>query len=369
MWGELTSDEKNMLLEDPDNIEVTKDSLLSIENDTAIGRAVLNGDTTELDSVAAIYSYNEWLSDNFGTLMINSPSVIESDIDFQETVSANFAIDYLSKLEDWDEVEKILTDLNSEITVKDVKNKYNEMTLSLELLQKYGAASRASTTVDYQNKPIRKNVGKTLRNGTVILTCFNKKAYPVIGGKWAHAGIFSEAEFKKRGGTDRASCVYTAQPDVYGDFPDFMKPDRPNYCCLDTICMYSYQKKMATLIPKSYSYAKAAEAVKYAEEAFYNKNEVIYNIPVQEYFQIGDTSHDMTVRNPYCSKVVYSAWRKAGINLDSNTSCGNLISPDDLYGSAFNRYITVTIRFLWWSKSWTKQTYSATSTILTEERQ
>lgn len=54
--GELTSDEKNMLLEDPDNIEVTKDFLLSIENDTAIGRAVLNGDTTELDSVAVIYS-------------------------------------------------------------------------------------------------------------------------------------------------------------------------------------------------------------------------------------------------------------------------------------------------------------------------
>lgn len=45
---------------------------------------------------------------------------------------------------------------------------------------------------------------------------------------------------------------------------------------------------------------------------------------------------------------------------------GNLVSPDDLYGSGFDVYRTITIRFLWWSKSWTKKIYSGTSFILTE---
>lgn len=46
--------------------DVSKDFLLSIENDTPVGRAVLSGDTTEIDLVAAIYSFNEWLINYFG---------------------------------------------------------------------------------------------------------------------------------------------------------------------------------------------------------------------------------------------------------------------------------------------------------------
>ena len=88
-----------------------------------------------------------------------------------------------------------------------------------------------------------------------------------------------------------------------------------------------------------------------------------------DFFWIGDTSHDMSVNYPYCSKVVYSAWRSAGVDLDSNTFGGNLVTPDDLYGSAFDRYITITINLIIWSKSWTIQTYSSTSHVCTEEYQ
>lgn len=369
MWKSLSEEEKNMLLENTEKMEVIKDSLIEVKNDTPIGRAILGGDSSQIDSIASLYSYDEWLFDNFGQMVIDISFISEEFNDSHESVFANLAIDYLSKLGKWKEIEKILDALTSDIKIEEIKLRYEKILSEIESSQNAKIINRASATVGYQNKPIRKNVGMSLADGTVILTCFKKKAFPIIGGNWAHAGIFSKDTFEKNGGNDNSLCIYTAQPDSYGNFPSFMQPDRPDYCCLDTISLYSYQKKMATLLPKNYTSTKAKEAVDYAKKTFYDNDSVKYNIPVFEFFRIGDTSHDMSVENPYCSKVVYSAWKKTGENLDSKTSCGNLISPDDLYGSAFNRYITISIRFFKWSKSWTKQIYSATSTLLTDERQ
>jgi hypothetical protein len=66
----------------------------------------------------------------------------------------------------------------------------------------------------------------------------------------------------------------------------------------------------------------------------------------------------------YCSKVPYIAWKNAGVNMDANNFGGNLVAPDELYDSSFNRYLSITIYFLWWSKTWTYQTYSATSNVV-----
>lgn len=44
-------------------------------------------------------------------------------------------------------------------------------------MQSIKTAHRASITIDYQDYPIREHVGETLADGTVILTCFKKKAY------------------------------------------------------------------------------------------------------------------------------------------------------------------------------------------------
>ena len=77
----------------------------------------------------------------------------------------------------------------------------------------------------------------------------------------------------------------------------------------------------------------------------------------------------MSVKNPYCSKVVYSAWKEAGIDLDSNSFGGHLVTPDDLYGSAYNWYTTYTLKFLFWKKTWKVQTFYKSSKILTNESQ
>ncbi len=365
IWSDLTEDERELLQNNIESIQVSEDSSLSIKKDTPIGRAVLYGGTSEIDSIASFYHFTEWVKDKIGNTIVN---ITFDDTDLEEhQVPANLAIEYFAKLEKWDSIESILARINSNISMKDIKLKYNELVLK-NAIHDDNHFCRASATVDYQSQPIREDVGRTLSDGTVMLTCFKKKAYPIIGGNWAHAGIFSEDAYIRYGRKDSAYCVYTAQPDGYDNFPDYMKPDKQNHCCLDTICMYSYQKRMATMLPFGYSRTGATEAIKYAKENFYDKSNT-YNIPVSEFFWIGDTSHDMTDNNPYCSKVVYSAWRNAGKDLDSNTFGGNLVTPDDLYGSAFDRYLTITISILFWSASWSIKTYSATSYICTEESQ
>ena len=261
IWDSLSSEEKQLLMNNSEDIEVIEDSLLSIKSDSSIGRAIMGGDTTEIDSIVNVYSYSEWLNEHFGDIKIAlSPEEYEF-IENEKLVPMNFVIDYLSKSAKWDDIDKLLSIVNSAVTVEDVREEYKKIESALDFSKDNVIACRASKTVDYQDKPIREDVGLTLKDGTVMLTCFKNKAFPVIGGQWAHAGIFSKEAFEKNDGGDSSHCIYTAQPDEYDDFPDYMKPDRTNRCCLDTVYMYSYQKKMATLLPFDYSRIKAEKAV------------------------------------------------------------------------------------------------------------
>lgn len=82
------------------------------------------------------------------------------------------------------------------------------------------------------------------------------------------------------------------------------------------------------------------------------------------FFFIGDTSHDGTNKNTYCSKVVYTSWYNAGENLDAGTFAGNLVSPDDIFDSTIDRYFTIKISFFGWSKTWIWKTYESTAKLL-----
>lgn len=97
MWEDLNEEEKQLFLENVDNINVSKDSIISVKNGTSMGRAILNGDTSEIDSIAALYSYDEWLADIFGDEIINfSFKGIESS-EIEEKVPVHLVINYLSK--------------------------------------------------------------------------------------------------------------------------------------------------------------------------------------------------------------------------------------------------------------------------------
>lgn len=107
-------------------------------------------------------------------------------------------------------------------------------------------------------------------------------------------------------------CIYSTTDDAKKSPSDII-PDRPGYTCLDTIYMYTKQKRVAAILPKNYSLEKGKQAANYAE-----------------------------------------------------TFAGCLVSPDDLYSSAFDRYAAIKIKILWWSKTWKYKIYSARSNIENE---
>ena len=46
---------------------------------------------------------------------------------------------------------------------------------------------------------------------------------------------------------------------------------------------------------------------------------------------------------------------------------GNLVSPDEIYGSSIRRTFTLKISILWWSYTKTWVTYEPTTTVLLEK--
>lgn len=367
LWDSLTEEEKQKVLENFDEVKISFDASISVDADSSIGRSVLSGDNTDLENMSILYGFTHQLKDWFNEQYVNSnilPLEFELSTDFEVPVAQ--VLEYCIQNEKWDVAEEVLNSIQTEVTLKDLKelakkvNKINDTSIL--------STARASVYVDYRSKAIRENVGKTLKDGTVLLTCSKKKAF-VIAGDWLHAGIFSKDAFKRNGGNDAAHCVYTAQPSgTYNGFPENMKPDREGFGCLDTIYMYTRQKKFATILPKNFKESNGIKAAEKAKAVFYDPKPV-YNIPASEFFYIGNTSHDETNSNTYCSKVVYTAWKKNGVNLDGNTFAGNLVSPDDIYGSTVDRYFTITVSIFGWSKTWTWKTYSATSDLITLERQ
>ena len=330
IWESLSDEEKVQITDNMDELTVTFDNYIGIEKESEIGRAVIEGDTYELDKISLIYGLYFKLMDNFENQYI-SPDIIMLDKKKvgNEKIPVVQAIEFCMQNDMWECIDSILKEVNSKITVRELKKEYemiNSYTQKTEI-------NRAASVVGYQETPLFNNFGLTLPNGAVLLTCPKDKAF-VIAGQWQHAGIFSKSKYKSDL-LDASLCVYTAQPDNYHGFPDYLKPDRPGYACLDTICMYTYQKRVASLIPKNYSSYKAERAVNDAERIFYNTKPE-YNLPMNEFFFIGDTSHDGTNKNTYCSKVVYTSWYNAGENLDAGTFAGNLVSPDDIFDSTID---------------------------------
>lgn len=57
--------------------------------------------------------------------------------------------------------------------------------------------------------------------------------------------------------------------------------------------MYTRQKKFAAILPKNFNETNGKNAAETARTDFYDPKPV-YNIPAEEFFYIGNTSHDET---------------------------------------------------------------------------
>lgn len=359
LWETLSEEEKQMLCDNPDKATVQCGAHITADNGSAIVRSVHSKNGDLLGEIAAVYGFTAKLNDVFKdkTLPVSLLPESFSDISVQD-VPAVPVFDKYIKEGNWYAVETFLEYLDYPVSIADLKRDAEKLPEGLSGRNSF----RASGVVGHYHNALKDKLGETLADGAVLLECSRKKAYYGFG-TYSHGGIFSKELFKNGPRTDATHCVYTAQPDSYAGFPQDMMPDRPGYGCLDTLLMYTKQRRYAVILPKGYTAEGAKKAVHIAKTRFYDPKPK-YNLPIAEIFRIGNTSHDMTNRNTYCTKVVYTAWKSAGKNLDSNVFGGNIITPDDIYGSTINRYFSITLRFFKWSKTYTWQTYKAAGDLI-----
>ena len=359
LWQELSDEQKELVRKNIDDAQITKELYLKLDGGESISRALNAGDSSEVDRIKRIYALEERVKDAYSCYQVPiEMAKINNTNGINQDINADVVILKLGKENDWEGLQEVLSYINMKEDYNNLKTEFSE----LYLYENNTSRSLSRSSGDkYKENALMKDVGKQLKNGEIIITNSASKAF--ILGDWMHAGIFSEKNFINKGGNDGVHCVYTAQPDDYDNFPENMKPDNPGYACMDTIYMYTKQHKFCTLVPKAWSSDIAEKAVKYAKEEFYDK-EPEYNLPWWEMLlPVLNTSHDLTSSNVYCSKVAYSAWASQGVNLDSNTFAGNLVSPDDLHDSTISRYGSFTICIPFFSYTWTWTIYEAQANL------
>lgn len=71
MWQDLSEEEKTQLIENSGEIYLQIESGLEVPIENEISKSVLNGNTNELDFLAANFSFSEHLKDWFGNTVIS----------------------------------------------------------------------------------------------------------------------------------------------------------------------------------------------------------------------------------------------------------------------------------------------------------
>jgi hypothetical protein len=368
LWASLTDEERAKVLENADTAEVEINDAIGVDADSETGRGLLARNSAEISDLIAGLEFAAKLKDRLNDrevpLSYVGLGMEENDIDGTE-VPAYLAIQKLFAEKNWDSTVVILEYLNMEAFEEELKTSWDVLAAlgDSQTMERSIARSSSSSSSDgaTYSGPMISNLGGSLRDGDVIVASGKGTAY--VFGTYNHGGIFSRTRYTSGGSTDYVHSVYTAQPSWSKDYETDIRPDRPGYACLDTLRIYTRQKKLAVIEPINYTQTNAATAVNYAKSIYYD-TWPSYDLPILEALWLGNSSHDLTNKNTYCSKVAYTAWRKAGVNLDADRLFGNLVVPDDLYYSGYDVYRTITIKILFWTVySKTEKVYSGTSYI------
>jgi hypothetical protein len=370
LWAGLTGDERAKILENADTAEVEIVEAIGADADSDAGRALLARNADEVSSLTAGLEFTAKLKDRLKGKKVPlsyAGAGIEENTFAGTEVPADLAIQKLFAENDWPGASAVLDYLDMKSFKEDLKTSWDSFAALTDFQTEEGrSAERSSSSSSSKSgasysSPITENLGGRLRNGAVLVESGSGSAYLV--GTYGHAGIFSSERYAKGGSNDYVHSVYTAQPNKTAYYDTDIRPDRPGYACIDTLRMYTRQKMFAAIEPINYTQARAVDAVNYAKTIFYDPRSV-YFLPFAEAIRIGNSSHNLTNENTYCSKVAYVSWRKAGINLDSDYIFGNLVAPDDLYFSAYDRYRVINIKILFWTVySKREKVYSAVSRI------
>lgn len=133
MWQDLSEEEKTQLIENSGEIYLQIESGLEVPIENEISKSVLNGNTNELDFLAANFSFSEHLKDWFGNTVISIDllpedffPIVEKNEIFENILLAN-VIENLSYNENWNIIKKILNELGSDISVSMIKKEYEKI--------------------------------------------------------------------------------------------------------------------------------------------------------------------------------------------------------------------------------------------------
>lgn len=361
LWATLREEQRAQILSNPQVVKVEIEESISVSADSGLGRSIIAGNIGIISELTERFNFFAQLRNWFSDKEVPYTYVgIESGI--AETVLANLAIQRLLLENDMEGVAAILHYLDMNSIFDDLQTRWE----AFAAIANAGTAGQRSVARNSSggatySSALFPNLGATLQDGDVLVMSRNGSA-DFYAGIYDHAGIFSRSLYNAGGMNDRVHCVYTAQPSATKNIEEHA-PDRPGYACLDTISLYTFQKKIAVIRPKNYTTTRAATAVRYAKDEFYDKKRR-YSLPLLEFLKIGDTSHNST-SDTYCSKVPWHAWNRAGVDLDARNGHGNFIVPDKLYDSSIDRYTIGVVKVN--STTNTKaaiQTYVATSNVV-----
>lgn len=133
MWQDLSEEEKTQLIENSGEVYLQIESGLEVPIENEILKSVLNGNTNELDFLAANFSFSEHLKDWFGNTVISIDllpgdffPIVEKNEIFENILLTN-VIENLSYNENWNIIEKILNELGSDISVSMIKKEYEKI--------------------------------------------------------------------------------------------------------------------------------------------------------------------------------------------------------------------------------------------------
>lgn len=363
----LTEEEKEQFLSSHDiSIEAT----LEIEEEDA-NRGIIGKEELE---VLLLEKEIEGLLDTafFGKTVSNYTYIINNNpITIETTVFAGYVATALVQNQNWEKIEELILDLNVNVNLKNIK----KLKIELEAKKNIDASSGRSLPLadtHYESK-LNSNMASYLQNGYVLIPQGRKTSSgSFIGlgvGYYGHVGLFDRDGWITGGRNDDAHSVLSSQPNENGDLNSKVRAEHSGYNTREPLNYYNYSKRVKVIKPEGYTSANAKIAVDYAKGYIDRSNRAKFNLPYGEAFIIGtalpNSSHNGNLDDwPYCSKIAYASWKKAGKNIDSddsNLNRGALITPDDIANSTIDRYITYKIKFAFWTKTFKVKVYEDTS--------
>ena len=121
LWDSLTEEERRLMVENADSVEIRQDSYIAVDAESQAGRNALAGDTADLEAAAARYGFVARLEDWCGGMTVPAslvPGELGEELAAQGAVEVPAAIllEQYVQSKDWETVARILSHLGDPVS-------------------------------------------------------------------------------------------------------------------------------------------------------------------------------------------------------------------------------------------------------------